>query len=151
MDSQAVEILGRNRLVSELVAAGIEVARPERDRGIDLIAYLDRVGDVRTFRAVPIQMKAASAACFSLDAKYKKTNGLVIAYVWHLSSPEHGVTYATSYNEALKIAAAMGYTTSPSWRKGSYSTSHPSARLRDLLEPFRTSPKSWRNRITQSQ
>ena len=39
MDSQAVELLGRNRLVSDLLQAGLEVALPVRDRGIDLIAY----------------------------------------------------------------------------------------------------------------
>jgi len=41
MDSQTVEIIGRNYLVSRLVSDGLEVARPERDRGVDLIAYLD--------------------------------------------------------------------------------------------------------------
>jgi len=41
MDSQQVEIIGRNWLVSELYRSGLEVARPERDHGIDLIAYLD--------------------------------------------------------------------------------------------------------------
>lgn len=41
VDSQVVELLGRNRLIDELLRAGLEVAVPERDRGIDLIAYLD--------------------------------------------------------------------------------------------------------------
>jgi hypothetical protein len=39
VDSQTVEIIGRNFLVSQLVRDGVEVARPERDHGIDLIAY----------------------------------------------------------------------------------------------------------------
>ena len=39
-DKQASSIIGRNWLVSELYLAGIEVARPERDHGIDLIAFL---------------------------------------------------------------------------------------------------------------
>ena len=41
MDSQVVEVLGRNRLVSDLLQAGLEVALPVRDRGVDLIAYAD--------------------------------------------------------------------------------------------------------------
>lgn len=41
MDTQTVEIIGRNYLVSRLVSARLEVARPERDRGVDLIACVD--------------------------------------------------------------------------------------------------------------
>lgn len=41
VDTQLVELAGRNWLASELLRAGLEVARPERDRGIDLIAYVD--------------------------------------------------------------------------------------------------------------
>ena len=41
MDTQTTELVGRNFLVSELLRAGLEVARPERDRGIDLVAYVD--------------------------------------------------------------------------------------------------------------
>jgi hypothetical protein len=37
-----VEIVGTAWLVSQFVADGLEVARPERDRGVDLVAYLDR-------------------------------------------------------------------------------------------------------------
>ena len=39
MDTQMIEIMGRNRLIDELLRAGLEVALPLRDRGIDLIAY----------------------------------------------------------------------------------------------------------------
>ena len=60
MDSQTIEILGRNRLVDELLVAGLEVATLLRDRGIDLIAYVDLAADASKFAAVPISMKAAS-------------------------------------------------------------------------------------------
>jgi hypothetical protein len=39
-DAQFVELAGRNWLVSQLIQGGIEVARPERDCGVDLIATL---------------------------------------------------------------------------------------------------------------
>src|SRR5205085_571466 len=58
-DGQIVELRGRNWLVGELLRAGLEVARPERDRGIDLIAYADLDATGR-FVARPIQMKAAT-------------------------------------------------------------------------------------------
>lgn len=51
---KTIEILGRNRLVDELLVAGLEVALPLRDRGIDLIAYVDLAAVASRFAAVPI-------------------------------------------------------------------------------------------------
>jgi hypothetical protein len=48
-DTQLVELAGRNWLASQLQHAKIEVAKPERDREIDLIAYLDRHADAGQF------------------------------------------------------------------------------------------------------
>lgn len=42
LDSQTVEIIGRNRLIHDLLLAQLEIALPLRDRGIDLIAYKDQ-------------------------------------------------------------------------------------------------------------
>jgi hypothetical protein len=39
MDDQLLELCGRHRLTESLLGAGLEVAFPARDRGIDLIAY----------------------------------------------------------------------------------------------------------------
>lgn len=75
LDTQLVELAGRNWLASELLGSGIEVARPERDRGIDLIAYVDRDARVGNFVACPIQMKAATNAVFSLDPKVRQVSG----------------------------------------------------------------------------
>jgi hypothetical protein len=47
MDTQLTELIGRNWLVNELLRAGLEVATPLRDRGIDLIAYFDLEGGHR--------------------------------------------------------------------------------------------------------
>ena len=72
MDTQTIEILGRNRLVDELLVAGLEVAMPLRDRDIDLIAYVDLAVDALKFAAVPIQMKAASKVRFQLTGSTPK-------------------------------------------------------------------------------
>lgn len=37
LDSQQVEIIGRHWFIGELVRAGLEVAEPVRDNGIDLL------------------------------------------------------------------------------------------------------------------
>lgn len=118
-DGQLVELAGRNWLASELMRAGIEVARPERDRGIDLIAYLDRDRQERRFIARPIQMKAASRARFSLFPKYAKFHDLLLAYVWNLGaeSPSAIKCYVLTYPEALEVLRRMGYARSHTWKK----------------------------------
>ena len=148
MDTQTIELLGRNRLVDELLLAGLEVALPARDRGVDLIAYVDLESKVSSFVAVPIQMKAASTRAFSIDRKYSKIANLLLAYVWGLKEPEHAVTYALTYPEALAVAEAMEWTTTASWEKGTYSTSAPSKKLCELLAPYKMSSAAWWQRIS---
>lgn len=148
LDTQTIEILGRNRLVDELLLAGLEVAIPQRDRGIDLIAYVDLAAVASRFAAVPIQMKAASTRAFSVDAKYAKISNLVIAYVWGLQAPEHAQSFALTYPEVVQIADGLKWTATASWAKGSYSTSAPSKQLCELLAPFRMSPQAWRRKIS---
>jgi hypothetical protein len=150
-DTQVVELIGRNRLGSEILRDGLDVAVPARDRGIDLIAYSDLLSNVKKFVARPIQMKASSEASFSIDRKYKRVANLIIAYVWHVHDPNATVTYALTYKEALTIAKkcwgrAKG--TSASWKRGRYSTSAPSLRLRTLLEPFKIAEGKWWEKVT---
>jgi len=76
MDAQLVEMLGRHRLIAELLRANLEVAIPARDRGIDLIAYADLETQVTRFSACPIQLKAALGGSFSVDRKYAKFSRL---------------------------------------------------------------------------
>lgn len=150
-DTQVVELIGRNRLGSEILRDGLDVAVPARDRGIDLIAYADLSSNVKTFVARPIQMKASSEASFSIDRKYKRVANLIIAYVWHVHDPSATVTYALTYKEALAIARtcwgrAKG--NSASWKRGRYSTSKPSRELRELLEPFKVTEGKWWENVT---
>jgi len=91
LDAQTVEIVGRNLLVSLLARDGLEVARPERDRGVDLIAYLDLDEESGRFAACPIQMKAATSRSFSLMRKYEKFPQLLLAYIWHVDDPARSV------------------------------------------------------------
>jgi len=156
LDTQLVELAGRNWLASELMRAGIEVARPERDRGIDLIAYVDldeRIGD---FTACPIQMKAATDQVFSLDPKYAKFPGLILAYVWNLADSSKTKCFALTYEEALGVAQKMEWTETASWRHGGskgkpgYSTTRPSKRLRALLAPYEMSTDKWWQKVNKS-
>src|ERR1035441_207094 len=100
MDTQTVEIIGRNYLISQLVRDGLEVARPERDHGVDLIAYLDLDETGGGFVACPIQMKAATARSFSLAKKSEKFSRLLLAHVWHVHVPDDACAYVLTYAES---------------------------------------------------
>lgn len=147
LDTQTIELLGRNRLVSELLMAGLEVGLPTRDRGVDLIAYVDLSAKVSSFVAAPIQMKAASSRSFSVDKKYAKISNLILAHVWHLGIPDQAVTFALSYSEAVVVAEAMKWTETASWDRGGYCTTNPSKKLLTLLEPYRMTPEKWWERV----
>jgi hypothetical protein len=156
-DTQLVELAGRNWLASELMQAGIEVARPERDRGIDLIAYLDRDVRIGKFIACPIQMKAAQRQVFSIDPKYAKIPGLVLAYIWNLGNESTTRCFALTYPEALAVARKMRYTKTASWRTGAgsqrrgYTTTRPSKDLQRLLAEYEMDAVKWMQKVKVSE
>ena len=148
-DTQKVELLGRNRLVDELIRDDLEVALPIRDRGIDLIAYADLSSSVARYVARPIQMKAAWTRSFVIDRRYERIRDLIFAFVWHLNDRERATTFALTYQEAVEIGNAVGWTRTVSWLKGgAYSTSAPSAKLIALREPHRMIPSKWWKLVT---
>jgi hypothetical protein len=149
MDTQLIEIVGRNRLVNELLRSGLEVAVPARDRGVDLIAYADLHSTVSNFIARPIQMKAATGSYFSIDRKYERLRDLILAFVWNLDDSSGGVTYAMSYPEAVEIGDALGWTQTVSWMENNtYTTTRPSRELKALLERYRMNAKGWWTMVT---
>lgn len=147
MDTQIVELIGRHHLTAELLHAGLEVAAPVRDRGIDLIAYADIDKRLTKFASCPIQMKAAMKRSFGLATKYARVHNLLIAYVWHLEDFNKRVTYALTYQEAFDIAEKLGWTRTKSWQRGAYTTTRPSAKIVSLLEPHRMTPPKWREKV----
>lgn len=149
IDTGAVEIIGRHRLIQELLTAGLEVAIPQRDRGIDLIAYVDRDARLPSFVAVPIQLKAATGRSFSIATKYSKFPNLLHAFVWGLGKGIDPVTYALTQAEAVGVGEAMGWTKTESWRRGFYTSQQPGRRLLSLLEPYRMNTERWWEKITK--
>lgn len=142
LESQQVEILGRNRLKAALIEANLEVATPERDNGIDLIAYRWNA-ERGEFIARPIQLKAASTFSFGIDRKYEKFPGLIMAFVVGVREEAHAI-YTLTYKELLGVADSLGWTNTPSWTAGnSYSTRHQSKRLAAALEPYRAQRSTW--------
>lgn len=145
-----IEALGRLRLVAELNQAGLDVAIPTFDRGVDLIAYASNK-KLGRFAAKPIQLKAASARGFSIDRKYAKIPDLIIAYVWNVQDRCKEVTYAIPYGEAVRIAEILGYTKTQSWLGlGCYVVTNPGSRLVELLGPFVATASRWWELVTET-
>lgn len=154
-DPQLVELAGRSWLIGQLLQARLEVARPERDRGIDLIAYLDLDPSASDFIACPIQVKASTGSMFSVHPKYEKFHRMLLVYVWNVSDSQQTVAYALTYEEALEIARKMRWTTTMSWKTGGkhgkrgYTVTRvgENSRLWGLLNDYRMDPGRWRDKV----
>ena len=144
-DNHLTEFFGRNILIEQLLAAGLEVAVPVRDKVVDLIAYRD---DGPALTAFPIQLKAATETGFLLDRKYAAPSGLILVYVWHAAKPARAVVFALTYRQALGVCEEMGYTQTESWARGNYAVTSPGERLRGLLERYRMTPEAWRRKLS---
>jgi hypothetical protein len=132
-DTQQVEVVGRAYLTAALTRDGIEVARPERDSGIDLIAFLRE-----PWRATPIQLKAFSKPGFSHLPKYETQSELRMVYAW-LDQPQP-TFYVLTWAQADEVVDAGNYKRDAG---GRWITSNASAALRQQLAPFRVNPGSW--------
>ncbi len=75
LDAQTIGLLGRDKVIEQLHRAGLEVALPRRDRGIDVIAYADKAS---SFQALPIQVKASANFRWVVYQKYEPFAELVI-------------------------------------------------------------------------
>jgi len=149
-DTQIVELAGRNRLASELQKARIEVARPERDHGVDLVAYLDL--DVEKFCARPIQMKAATGEIFNVQRRYEKFPELMLIFVWNVAMDKSRY-FALTYKEAESVAQVMKWTETASWKGETsgppgYGVWKVNDELRGLLAPHEiAAPEQWRKKL----
>lgn len=112
LDSQQVELVGRAALEAELIRNGFEVARPYRDKGIDLLVFLDE--PTKPFAALPIQMKSSTGTMFGVWRKYEKMTGLILVHVWNVqTSPRF---FLMTYAEAAALIPQR-QKSSASWNK----------------------------------
>jgi len=146
VDTQLIELEGRNRLIESILSAGLDVALPIRDDGVDLIVYRRKGEDV--FNARPLQLKTATKPRFTVDRiKYEGRHGLIMAYVW---GQDRSTIYALSYHpDVSDVARAMGWDQTNAWQTGA-GTKRPgwscyaSSKLLRVLEPFQATPDRWR-------
>jgi hypothetical protein len=143
-EKQAVEVIGRSRLIEMLHRAGLEVARPERDYGVDLVAYIHLKRGSKSLIALPLQLKASSFEQFSIDKKYAKISGLIIVYIWHVRDRESSDIYALTYRQAVEIYEKLRRKQNKSWKKhGTYARTRASKKLKGLLKDYKMTEEEW--------
>lgn len=128
----------------------LEVAKPERDRGIDPLPTSILTGRVIGSWQHRFNSKRIARQAFGLDAKYEKFPELLLAYLWHVTSPTQLETFCLTYAEALAIAEKKAWTKTASWAKGRYDNTRPGAELRRLLGPHRMAPGRWMDKLRRS-
>lgn len=115
--------------MARLIREGFEVARPIRDRGIDLIVYGEGRRDA--FRAVPIQLKSYRREGFAVSRKYRDRH-LVMIYVWHAFADEP--KFIVIGHEAMVRLLPAKTRRTKSWRqKGGWSQTKVSEEKRLML------------------
>ncbi|MGE3913826.1 MAG: hypothetical protein AB7K36_31070 [Chloroflexota bacterium] len=146
--------LGRDRVIAELQQAGLAVSRPTQHQpGAHLIAYAELATTPPTTVPRPLRVQAASQSSFRVLRWWNNLERVILVYTWHVAAPDQSVSFALTYAEAAQIVERMGWHHSASWRvHGGYGTTNaePNRRLRDLLEPYRMTPRAWRDKIAST-
>lgn len=143
MDSQIIDLLGRNRLVDELLQAGLDVAVPVKQRGIDLIVYAQQSDG--SFVASPLQIRSSAGRSFSIDHTNEKMANLIYAFVWGVGT-EKVATYALTQREMQRVGESTGFSLMQSSQRALYAES-PNRSLLAEIERFKMSPESWKKKL----
>jgi hypothetical protein len=147
LDKQQIEVIGQNFITNRLLREGIEVAKPVRDRGIDLIAYLPKE-EGEDFQARPLQLKVASDRDFSVYRKYQDFNDMVVVYVWRVAHEKGPEAYALTTQETLDVAEQRGWTETKTWQNdGRYNDTTVTGPTQEAVDPYRIGPGEWKDKL----
>jgi hypothetical protein len=152
LDAQTIALLGRDRVIEQLHRAGLEVALPRRDHGIDVIAYVDKA---EAFQALPIQVKASAGFRWVVNQKYGSFAEIVIAFALYLADEDKAEVYVLPHTENRAIAERLGLTQrSATWLRpkrpaqGGYIwIDRPRPDLLAELKPHRATSDLWRSLV----
>jgi len=105
---------GEALVAAELLRRNINVAYPAYDDGVDLLAYREQYfGQV-----VPIQVKAASSAIYTLKKEWLRIHGSILVQVWFVATnPEF---YIFDSINQMEDALDETYSASPSWMRDNH-------------------------------
>lgn len=147
MDAATLRLIGRNRVIDDLLRAGLQVSLPiSEGTGIDLFAYSTPRSTHDTWSCSPIRVRASSGRAFGVDEGAERISGLLHAFVWGVGSADERV-YVLGHRDARRIAEQMGFALPQTGQIALYEHQAPIRSLMELIEPFRTTPEMWRDRL----
>jgi hypothetical protein len=139
---RTIELAGRHYLASQLLAAGLHVAEPIVDVGVDLIMWAEG-----STSFVPLQLKCTEGCRFGIWKKYEGSGALIV-WIWRVTRPAETEVFALDYQQAVALLEPLGWVNSPSWtaRGG---VGWPLKKAADIawLKPFKMDPKRWQELV----
>lgn len=149
MDAMTLRLLGRNRVIDDLLRAGLQTALPLVDgTGIDLFAFGMPRGAHERWVSAPVRVRASSGRAFAIDEGADRVPGLLHAFVWGLGGSDERV-YVLNHREARTIAEQMGFALPQTGQFALYDHQAPTRSLMELIEPYRTGSDRWRDRLNE--
>lgn len=143
--STRTELMGKFWLCNQLAQAGVEIASPARDIGVDLIAY-----DADINWTLPIQLKVLNTGGLRVEAKYlSKPLGLVYVLLGDrdggpVKRPET-IAYLLTPEGAWALPSELGRNIGPD--HDYYGFGGLPRRLLSRLDDFRVEPGDWARRL----
>jgi hypothetical protein len=141
VDSDRLELIGRGKVVDQLLRAGLGVAVPAVQGDIDLVVHTS-LASPGSFVVCPLRVKSSATRSFSLDGRYEAVPNLIHVFVWGLATDAASI-YALTHREAALVAEDLGYNLGPSWQKDLYAVQPQNRNLVELLEKHRMTPERW--------
>jgi hypothetical protein len=135
-----LERIGTAFIAEQLYREGLKLAWPDIDEGIDLIVYSD---DAKSFRAIPLQIKAFSREEFYTDQKYLRIPDLRIVYLWHVGTEQPIRAFGMPYREAEQIVDQRKWTRD---KRGRCTRTSGTTTLTNAIIPFEIR-SCWRDRL----
>jgi hypothetical protein len=149
VQSEMLELVGRARLMDELLEDGVNVALPMGACEIDMLAYVDSRTAACRIVSVPIKVASFCSDALSSNLDATRASGLLIALVWGISNPEHVRTFAFTPAEltVVKMIEMIGRANAARSAEPPDQACTRETVLQNALEPFAMSPGKWRKKI----
>lgn len=103
-DGQPIELLRRNDRFSGVLHIGFEVALPEWDRGVDLIASAGSVLGGEGIRRATDPDAGSPEVRVSSDQNSRSVHDLIVAHVRHVADKAKPMTRALRYDDGPAAA-----------------------------------------------
>ena len=100
---------------------------------------------------INLKLSVSANQVFGVFRTLENIQNVYMVYIWNIYKPEETVVYVMSYKATTEIATQLGWTQSDAWKQpnGGHSTSKPSERLLNALEPYKYTSDNFSHLLGQ--